>query len=197
MGYLPYLFRFYAPADARGAFVAVRDSAAHYGAKIIGIPRDNLPVLKKEDGSYLFEANTPWEPVTPYRQSAGAKRAVLAMGATAMLLEKVCGDLKTKGTPIDAYVINGLPITASDLEALVRKYPEGVVTVEDGIIGNEAMGLRGFASLVNGVAGVVKTSARHVGIVDPTVAPSDGHLEVWEHFGITANAVVQAVQGLK
>ncbi|MEM7397202.1 MAG: hypothetical protein AAF492_33185, partial [Verrucomicrobiota bacterium] len=45
MGYLPYLHRFYTPADARSAFVAIRDAAANYGGHIIGIPRDNLPIL--------------------------------------------------------------------------------------------------------------------------------------------------------
>ena len=45
LGYLPFLHRFYAPADARAAFIAVRDAAAHYGGHIVAIPRDTLPVL--------------------------------------------------------------------------------------------------------------------------------------------------------
>ena len=45
LGYLPFLRRFYAPADARAAFIAVRDAAAGYGGHIVAIPRDNLPVL--------------------------------------------------------------------------------------------------------------------------------------------------------
>ena len=48
MGYLPYIDRFYAPADARGAFVAVKDACARYGAHIVAIPRDNLLVLSDE-----------------------------------------------------------------------------------------------------------------------------------------------------
>ena len=45
LGYLPFLHRFYAPADARAAFIAVRDAAAHFGGHIVAIPRDTLPVL--------------------------------------------------------------------------------------------------------------------------------------------------------
>ena len=45
LGYLPFLHRFYAPADARSAFIAVRDAAAHFGGHIVAIPRDTLPVL--------------------------------------------------------------------------------------------------------------------------------------------------------
>ena len=47
LGYLPYLRRFYAPADARAAFIAVRDAAAGRGGHIVAIPRDNLPVLAR------------------------------------------------------------------------------------------------------------------------------------------------------
>ena len=57
LSYLPYLHRFYGPADARAAFLAVCDMAAHYGGHIIGIPRDSLPILEKQDGSGpLWEA---------------------------------------------------------------------------------------------------------------------------------------------
>ena len=42
LGYLPFLHRFYAPADARAAFIAVRDAAAHFGGHIVAIPRDTL-----------------------------------------------------------------------------------------------------------------------------------------------------------
>ena len=47
LGYMPFLRRFYAPADARAAFLAVRDAAAEFGGHIVAIPRDNLPVLTK------------------------------------------------------------------------------------------------------------------------------------------------------
>jgi len=36
----------------------------------------------------------------------------------------------------------------------------------------------------------------HIGITDPCVAPSSGHMETWAHFGITAGALVKAVQEL-
>ena len=41
-----------------------------------------------------------------------------------------------------------------------------------------------------------KVPLAHVGITDPTVAPSEGHMEVWEHFGLTAEAVKEAVGSL-
>ena len=86
LSYLPYLHRFYGPADARAAFLAVCDMAAHYGGHIIGIPRDSLPILEKQDGSGpLWESGDAWEPVTAYRTYSGAERAILAFGAPAFL----------------------------------------------------------------------------------------------------------------
>jgi hypothetical protein len=35
-----------------------------------------------------------------------------------------------------------------------------------------------------------------VGIVDPRIAPSEGHDEVWAHFGITRENIVAAVESL-
>jgi len=192
MGYLPYLHRFYAPADARAAFIAVRDLAAHYGAHIIGIPRDNLPILAKQDGSGpLWDATSPWEPVTCYRQFDGAKKAILALGAPAFLAGEAADNLGDT----DVYIINGLPLPEGALAGLLKKYRDGVVTVEDGIIATPELGLRGFASMVASVAGG-STPVEHIGIVDPRIAPSDGHLEVWEHFGITTEALVDAVKSL-
>jgi transketolase C-terminal domain/subunit len=79
LGYLPYLHRFYAPADARAAFVAVKDLAAHYGGHIICIPRDKLPILAKQDGSGpLWDLHSDWEAVTTFRTTPGAQKAILA-----------------------------------------------------------------------------------------------------------------------
>jgi transketolase C-terminal domain/subunit len=191
MGYLPYLDRFYTPADARGAFLATTDACARYGASIVGIPRDNLPVLAKEDGSALFNPGDEWEPVTALKKKDGATKAVLAMGATAYL-----GEEAAKGrSDTDVYVINGLPFGEGELEGLIKAYPGGLVTVEDGIIGHAGVGIRGFASLVLSQA-AGKVPLAHVGITDPTVAPSEGHVEVWEHFGLTAEAVAGALDAL-
>ncbi|MDZ4198035.1 MAG: thiamine pyrophosphate-dependent enzyme [Kiritimatiellia bacterium] len=191
---LPYLDRFYAPADARSAYVAVRDMAARYGAHILGVPRDNLPVLARQDGSGpLWEASSEWEPLTIFRRHEGARRAILALGATAMLAEQAVAQLGREGLPVDAYVVNGLPCNEGQLAELARRYPEGLVSVEDGLIGDCASGLRGFAGvLAAAVAG--RAPVAHIGIVDPRVAPSDGHLEVWEHFGLTADAVAIAAR---
>ena len=70
----------------------------------------------------------------------------------------------------------------------------GVVTAEDGIIGTRCTGVRGFASLVLSAASDSGTRTEHVGIVDPRIAPSEGHAEVWEHFGLTSGAIADAVK---
>ena len=59
-----------------------------------------------------------------------------------------------------------------------------------------ATGVRGVAGLVAAAAGSAGVPVAHVGIVDPRIAPSDGHMEVWEHFGITAGALTEAVESL-
>jgi hypothetical protein len=191
MGYLPYLDRFYTPADARSAFIATYDACARYGASIVGIPRDNLPILEKEDGSALFNPGDEWEPVTALKKTDGATKAVLAMGATAYLGRDAAKDR----ADTDVYVVNGLPFGQGELAELIKAYPGGLVTVEDGIIGHADVGIRGFASLVLSQA-AGKIPLAHVGITDPTVAPSEGHAEVWEHFGLTAEAVAGALDSL-
>ena len=197
IGYLPYLHRFYAPADARSAFLAVRDLAAHYGGHIIAIPRDSLPVLEKQDGTgALWEVDSPWEPVTTLRRYDGAKKAILAFGAPAFLAGQAAETLSAAGQPVDALIVNGLPLPNDALRGLFTKYPGGIVTVEDGIIATRETGLRGFAGLVSGAGYGTEIPMKHVGIVDPRIAPSEGHMEVWEHFGITAEALVDAVKTL-
>ncbi|HJP29183.1 MAG TPA: thiamine pyrophosphate-dependent enzyme [Candidatus Latescibacteria bacterium] len=195
--YLPYLHRFYAPADARAAFLAVVDTAAHYGGHVIGIPRDNLPVLTRQDGSGpLWEATDPFETVTSFRSYAGAERAILAMGAPAFLAEDAAAKLARKGVPTDVHIINGLPLEPKQLENLLAPYTAGVVTIEDGFIGTEHTGVRGFAGLVASKAADACLPVAHIGITDPTTAPADGHMETWDHFGITSAALVKAVQTL-
>ncbi len=195
--YLPYLHRFHAPADARAAFVAVRDLAAHYGGHIIGIPRDDLPVLEKQDGSgALWEADSEWETVTAYRLHEGATRTILAFGAPAFLAGEAAGKLSKGGTATDVHIVNGLPLSAPQLERLLAPYTDGIVTVEDGFIGTAETGIRGFAGLVSATAGAAGLPLAHIGITDPRTAPSDGHMETWAHFGITSPALVRAVRDL-
>ena len=192
IGYLPYADRFYAPADARGAFVAVKDACARYGAHIVAIPRDNLLVLSHEDGNALYNPDSEWEAVTPLRKHDGAKTAILALGATAGIAQDAAEQL---GGSADVYVVNGLPLPDGFLSDIFEQY-DGVVTAEDGIIGTRCTGVRGFAGLVLSAASDTGTKTEHVGIVDPRIAPSEGHDEVWEHFGITSDAIVAAVKSL-
>ena len=94
------------------------------------------------------------------------------------------------------HIINGLPLEPKQLEKLLAPYPAGVVTIEDGFIGTEYTGVRGFAGLVASKAADACLPVAHVGITDPTTAPADGHMETWNHFGITSAALVKAVQNL-
>ena len=185
LGYLPFLHRFYAPADARSAFIAIRDAAAHYGGHIVAIPRDTLPVLTKQGSSDpLWQADEPWSAVTPMRSHPNARTAILALGAPAYLAASASEKATAAGVPTDAFVVNGFPLEDGFLENLAQRYAR-VLTIEDGLIGTPAAGLQGFAgvaasSLLN--AGV---TLHHFGIVDPSVAPSETFVEVWEHFGIS------------
>ena len=195
LNYLPYLHRFYAPADARAAFLAVKDLAAHYGGHMIGVPRDNLPVLSKQDGSGpLWEATDAWTPVTTMRTHQGARKAILVLGAPAFLAAAAADTLTEGGTSVDVHIVNGLPVPDDQLQDLVSRY-EGIVTVEDGKIGTPETGLKGFAGLISSAAGK-GTACGHVGITDPRVAPSEGHMETWAHFGITEEGIVSAVSDL-
>ena len=194
--YLPYLHRFYAPADARAAFSAVLDLAAHYGGHIIGIPRDNLPILAKQDSAEpLWGLDDAWEEITALRRYDHARRAVLACGAPAFLAAEAADQITSEGMATDVFVVNGLPLQPGQLAALVAPYTEGVVTVEDGLIGTVESGARGFAGLVATAAAALGIPCRHVGISDPGTAPSEGHMETWAHFGITAAAIRTTLQG--
>ena len=104
--------------------------------------------------------------------------------------------LAAEGLVADAWVVNGLPLDAGRLEALFKQYPEGLVTIEDGLIGTPESGLRGFAGLVRGAAFGKKLPLVHLGIVDPRIAPSEGHLELWQYFGIDVPSAVAAVKAL-
>ena len=191
--YLPYLHRFYAPADARAAFLAAVDLAAHYGGHIIGVPRDDgIPVLEKQEGGSLWEPDSEWQAVTAYRTHAGARRAILAFGAPAFLAGQASESLAADGLPVDVHIVNGLPLSPGALEQLIAPYDEGLATIEDGIIGAPETGLRGFAGLVATAAG--DRARAHLGITDPTIAPSEGFLQTWTHFGLTAAALKKAVE---
>ena len=194
LGYLPYLHRFYAPADAGAAFLAVKDLAAHYGGHIIGIPRDNLPVLSKQDDTRpLWDKNEDWSAATEFRKYAGAKHVILAFGAPAFVAGDAAQELSASGKPTDVIIVNGLPVTEDFFKKVFKKYSGGVVTIEDGLIGGRDSGWRGFAGLVAAQANGTGLPLAHVGITNPRIAPSDGHMEVWAHFGITREALIKAI----
>ena len=193
LGYLPFLRRFYAPADARSAFVAVKDAAAGYGGHIVAIPRDNLPVLTHADGTPLWSAGDAWTPVTPYRERPGARAAILAVGAPSFLAGAASDRLAEQGTLVDVHVINGFPLDEAFVNSLPGKYGR-IVTIEDGLIGTVHAGLRGFAAWVAGHFAGCGLTLDHLGIVDPQIAPSEHYLQVWEHYGMTTDAIVARIR---
>ena len=193
LGYMPFLHRFYAPADARSAFIAVRDAAAHFGGHIVAIPRDTLPVLTKQGGSDpLWNADDAWTPVTQVRSQSNARTAILAVGAPTYLAVSASEKATASGVPTDAYVINGFPLDEGFIGGLASKY-DRVLTIEDGLIGTPASGLQGFAGLVASSLIDAGVSLHHFGIVDPSVAPSETFDKVWEHFGITETDLLKVL----
>jgi len=67
------------------------------------------------------------------------------------------------------------------------------VTIEDGLIGNPDSGLRGFAGLAASHLASRGVALAHLGITDPQIAPSDDYRKVWEHFGMTTEALLAAL----
>ena len=193
LGYLPFLRRFYAPADARAAFLAVKDAAAGHGGHIVGIPRDNLPILTRQGTSEpLWNAGDEWTAVTPLRQHDGARTAILALGAPAFVAASASDKAAAEGTAADVYVINGFPGADDFVRGLPQKY-ERVLTIEDGLIGTPSSGVRGFAAYVAGQLAGTAVALEHFGIADPHVAPSESHLEVWAHYGLTDERMIAAL----
>ncbi len=198
IGYLPYLDRFYAPSDARSAFVAIwRHGLAQRRAHPRCTARQ--PPHPRGSGHEEGRCGTPTAPgPTSIRSAsqAGAKKAILGFGATAFVAAEASDKLAADGIAADAWVVNGLPLDEGRLAALFKQYPEGIVTIEDGLIGTPEKGLRGFASLVCGAAHGKRLPLIHLGITDPRIAPSEGHLELWQYFGIDAPAAIAAVKSL-
>ena len=193
LGYLPYLRRFYAPADARAAFLAVKDAAAGYGGHIVAVPRDNLPILTAMGTSEpLWSAGDEWTPVTTLRERAGATMAILTVGAPSYVAAAASDTASGKGVESDVYVINGFPLPDGWLSGLSARYRR-IVTVEDGLIGTPDAGLRGFAAFAAGHLVGLDVDLDHVGILDPQIAPSETFQEVWQHYGITEADLVASL----
>jgi len=62
------------------------------------------------------------------------------------------------------------------------------------LIGTIDAGLRGFAAYVSGRFAGCGIRLDHLGIIDPHIAPSDAYLQVWEHYGMTADAIVARIR---
>lgn len=193
LGYLPFLHRFYAPADARAAFIAVRDAAAHYGGHIVAIPRDNLPVLTRQGSQDpLWNATDAWTPATAVRTHQNAKTVILTIGAPSFMAISAAEKASGQGVPTDVYVINGFPLADEFFADIAGRYTR-VLTLEDGLIGTPTSGPRGFAAVAAGALQGTSVALDHFGIVDPSVAPSETFMELWEHFGMTEPHLLRAL----
>jgi transketolase N-terminal domain/subunit/transketolase C-terminal domain/subunit len=193
LGYLPFMHRFYAPADARIAFLAVKDAAANAGGHIVAIPRDNLPILTKQGTSDpLWNTTDNWTPTTVLRQNKDARIAVLAVGAVSYLAAEAADEAANQGLPTDVYVINGFPVPESFFAGIASRYSR-VLTIEDGLIGTVDSGLRGFAGYAVSQLYRSGITLEHFGITDPGVAPSDHFIQVWEHYGMTTAALAASI----
>ena len=185
LGYVPFLHRFYAPADARAAFIAVRDAAAHYGGHIVAIPRDTLPVLTKQGSTDpLWQAGDAWAPTTTLRSNRDAKSVILTIGAPSYLAAAAADKATAQGVPTDAIIVNGFPLADDFFDGIASRYSR-VLTIEDGLIGTPQSGVRGFAGVAATSLQSTGIALHHFGIVDPAVAPSETFQELWEHFGMT------------
>ena len=193
LGYMPYLRRFYAPADARAAFLAVTDAASGYGGHIVAIPRDNLPILTRADGTPVWNAGDAWTSVTPLRVRDGSRTAILTVGAPSYVAVEASDAAAGRGVPSDVYVVNGFPLDEEFVMGLPAKY-DRVVTLEDGLIGTIEAGLRGFAAFVAGKLAQAGLRFDHFGIADPRIAPSDTFQEVWAHYGMTAENIASGLK---
>ena len=186
LGYLPFLRRFYAPSDARSAFLAVVDAAAGYGGHIVAVPRDNLPVLTKADGKTpLWNAGDAWTPVTTCRKRDGAKTAILAIGAPSFLAAEASDAAAARGVASDVFVVNGFPVDDAFFDGLAKNYGK-IVTIEDGLIGTFDAGLRGFAAFVAGrleELGRPVRALRHRRPADRAVGDLHGRLGALRHDG--------------
>ncbi|MGE5200203.1 MAG: hypothetical protein ACM3H9_11225, partial [Rhodospirillaceae bacterium] len=173
--------------------VAVRDAAAARGGHIMAIPRDSLPVLAKAgSGEPLWNAGDAWAPATVYRENPGASAVILAVGAPSYLAGAAADRALAQGVAADVYVVNGFPLDDGFLDGLAGRYRR-IVTVEDGLIGDPQSGTRGFAGLVATRLAGSGVDVAHFGICDPHIAPSEHFVKVWEHFGITEEALVEAL----
>jgi len=83
-------------------------------------------------------------------------------------------------------------VPGSFFDEIAARYAR-VVTIEDGLIGNPDSGLRGFAGLAASHLAGRGPSLAHLGITDPQIAPSDDYRKVWDHFGMTAEALLAAI----
>ncbi|HMO01570.1 MAG TPA: thiamine pyrophosphate-dependent enzyme [Oligoflexia bacterium] len=194
IGYLPYLRKFYAPADARVAFLSVLDAASAYGGSIVAIPRDNLPILKKQGSDLpLWEKDSKFESYTSARLNKESEVAFLAIGAPAYLAIAASETLLQDKIASDVFVINSLPLPSDFFNEHLKKY-KTVITIEDSLIGDEKSGLRGFAGLVSSNLANSGKYLKHIGISDPQVAPSDHFSVVWKHFGISEESLIRAAK---
>ena len=79
-------------------------------------------------------------------------------------------------------------------------FSDGTCTPEELVQQAHDLGVFGIAltdhDTVAGVPRLMAAGAAQGVATDPRVAPADGYMELWAHFGITAASIADAVRGL-
>ena len=164
--YLPFLHRFYAPADARAAFIAVRDAAAHSAGTSSRFRATTCRCSPSRAAA--IRCGRPMSRGRRHRdrKQPQAKTAILALGAPGYLAASASEKATAAGVPTDVYRRQRVSRSRGFLAGLATRYTR-VLTVEDGLIGTPAVGPAGFRRTRRFALASAGVALHHFGIVDP------------------------------
>ena len=169
-----------APLDAVEADKAVRAAAAIKGPVYIRLNRNDLPVLTDE--------STPFEIGRPLVLAEGKDAAICVNGVTASMGLAAREILSVRG--FSARVVNFSTIKPLDGDA-VRAALSGVralVTAEEhSVIG-------GLGAAIAECLSETPVPTARIGIADRYGQSAHGYEKLLEHYGLTAEAIAQAVK---
>ncbi|MDR1740574.1 MAG: transketolase family protein [Synergistaceae bacterium] len=181
MSVLPHM-TVLAPVDAVETVKAVKVAAAINGPVYIRLNRNDLPILTKE--------SDPFEVGLPLVLAEGKDVAICANGIGADLALRARESLGKHG--ISARVINFSTIKPLSAEATLKAVNgvRGIVTVEEhSVIG-------GLGDAVARATGRMPLPMARVGIKDDYGQSAHSYDDLLNHYGLTAEAVEEAVLGL-
>ncbi len=198
LGYLPFLRRFYAPADARAAFLAVRDAAAEFGGHIVAIPA-RQPAGADEAG---IERSAVDRRRTRGRRSRaiGSTRAPRSrcsrLARRAISRARPASAPARRASPPTSTSINGFPLPEDFLDGLVGALQEDRHGRGRADRNRRTQGCAASPAYVASALYGSGVALDHFGIVDPQIAPSDHFVQVWEHYGITEEEIAESILSL-